>query len=41
MFTFKAFYRYRWLSAIYALDIDDLSRLCISTDSHLIYVERA
>jgi len=23
------------------LDIDELSRLCISTDSHLIYVERA
>jgi len=30
MFIFKAF-----------LDIDDLSRMCISIDSHLIYVKRA
>src|SRR6218665_2503199 len=41
MFIFKAFYIHRWLSAIWALDIDELSRLCISAESHLIYVERA
>src|SRR6218665_888956 len=41
MFIFKAFYIHRWLSAIEALDIDELSRLCISANSHLIYVERA
>ena len=41
MFIFKAFYIHRWLSAIEALDIDELRRLCISANSHLIYVERA